>query len=293
MICQRAQADSNPNVEQARTHFQRGVQYYEDRDYRAALLEFQRAYALQHAYPLLYNLGQVSIELRDYASAERYFRRYLADGASAIAADRRAEVVAEMSRLQTRVGTLRIDTNLPDAEIHIDDRKIKNAEAGVRVSAGQRQIIAEKPGYAPVRRVVDVLGGEQVAVSLSFGPSLMAASYARSEADSAATTWPWVAGITSGVVLLGAAGMGYWAYLESSKYDTELDRLTTQARLDELSSRARDKALVADVLLGVGIAGAALTVVLLVTGGDRESSSTTTPARPALQLGTSGVQLQF
>ena len=63
-------ADSTPATEQARAHFQRGVDYYTEGDLAAALVEFERAYALQPAYRLLYNLGQVTYELRDYAAAE-------------------------------------------------------------------------------------------------------------------------------------------------------------------------------------------------------------------------------
>ena len=76
---QEAQADqasaeaANPNdtssvTERAREHFERGVDYYGEGDYRAALIEFQRAYSIQPTYRLLYNLGQVAYELRDYAA---------------------------------------------------------------------------------------------------------------------------------------------------------------------------------------------------------------------------------
>jgi tetratricopeptide (TPR) repeat protein len=287
-----ARADDEPagGSEQAGAHFDRGVRFYEEGDYRSALLEFQRAYALQHAYQLLYNLGQVSGELRDYASAEDYFRRYLVDGKDAIPADRRAEVLVELSNLATRVGSLRITSNVPGAEIHIDDRVLPNALAKpVRVSAGRHQLIAEKSGYAPLRRSVDVLGGEEVAVTLAFGPPLAELQPSAAANESSTNTLPWITGIASAACLIGGGIMAYASYNDATAYADELDRFTTQAELDRLSSKTQDKALAADILLGVGIAGAAVTVVLLLTSDSGEKP----PPKPSVALNARGAEFQF
>jgi hypothetical protein len=292
-----AQANTQPTtnqVDEARAHFERGVDFYEDGDYRAALIEFQRAYALQHAPQLLYNLGQVAAELRDYAGAEQYFRRYLKEGQGTLAPERRSEVTAELTRLKARVGSLRISTSLTGAEIHVDDRLIEHAEAGpVRVSAGRRQVVAEKSGYLAVHRDVDVLGGEEQSVSLVFGPPIAQAQPAlATERPSSTSVLPWVTGIGSAALLLGAGAVGYLAYKDSSAYRTELDRFTTQSELDRLSSQSRTEALLADILLGTAIAGGALTVILLLTAesGEARPAAVTTPG---VTLGISGAQLHF
>jgi tetratricopeptide (TPR) repeat protein len=273
-------------VAEARSHFGRGVQYYEDGDYRAALLEFERAYAIQAAYQLLYNLGQVSAELKDYANAERYFRGYLKEGGSSIASERRSEVLSELSRLRSRVGSLRIVTNQAGAEIRVDDHLIDKTSGPVRVSAGRREVAAEKQGYAPIRRVVDVLGGEEISVSLDFTPMSVRAD----KEDS--NVVPWITGISSVALLIGSGAVGYSAYTDSSEYKRELDRVTSQDRLDQLSSQAKTKALVSDILLGTAIAGGLLTIILLVTDGTSETAATTSKA-PKLSLDTSGVRLTF
>jgi len=269
--------------EQAGAHFDRGVRFYEEGDYRSALLEFQRAYQLQHAYQLLYNLGQVSGELRDYAAAEGYFRRYLVDGKDAIPADRRAEVLVELSHLAARVGSLRITSNVSGAEIHIDDKLMPEALGKpVRVSAGQRQLVAEKSGYAPVRRAVDVLGGDEVSVSLVFGPPL--AQPAAAAGKSSTNVVPWITGIGSAVLLISGGIMAYASYSDATEYADELDTFTTQAELDSLSSSTQNKALAADILLGAGIAAAAVTVVLLLTAESGEKPP---------KVSSRGVQFQF
>ncbi|HKP63363.1 MAG TPA: PEGA domain-containing protein [Polyangiales bacterium] len=281
-----AQEDnSSGGSEQAGAHFDRGVRFYEEGDYRAALLEFQRAYALQHAYQLLYNLGQVSGELRDYAAAEDYFKRYLVDGKDAIPSDRRAEVLVELSHMATRVGSLRITSNVSGAEIHIDDKAVPEAlTKPVRVSAGRREVVAEKAGYTPVRRAVDVLGGEEVTLSVVFGPALAQQPTAASKSSS--SVLPWVTGIGSAALLIGGSIMAYASYSDATAYADELDRFTTQAELDRLSSRTQSKALAADIMLGCGLVGAAVTVVLILT-----SDSGETP--PKVKASSRGAQFQF
>jgi len=56
-------------VREAGKHFQRGVTLYNETDYRAALVEFRRAYDLAPNAAVLYNIGETEYQLRDYASA--------------------------------------------------------------------------------------------------------------------------------------------------------------------------------------------------------------------------------
>lgn len=282
------------NVEQARIHFERGVEFYTDGDYRAALIEFQRAYDQQRSYRLLYNLGQVSVELRDYAGAEHYFRSYLADGGAEIPDDRRSEVTEELGHLKTRVGSLRITSNLSGADIRVDDHIVRNPSSGpVRVSAGRRQVTAEKAGYLPVQRAVDVLGGDELNISLEFGPPIVPqAAAAGTTSSSSSSSLPLVTGIGSAVLLVGAGAMGFWAYQDSSAYDAQLDRYTTQGELDRLHSRMQTKALVADVLLGTAIAGAVVTAVLLLARSGSDSKAERKSQR-GLTLHAGRPQLQF
>ncbi|HKU39553.1 MAG TPA: PEGA domain-containing protein [Polyangiales bacterium] len=274
---------------QAAAHFDRGVRFYEEGDYRSALLEFKRAYAVRPAFQLLFNLGQVSSELRDYASAEDYYRRYLNDGKDAVPPERRAEVTAELANLSARVGALRITSNVSGAAIRIDDKPIPDALGKVvRVSAGQRQLVAEKAGYAPVQRAVDVLGGEEVKVALEFGPPLAQVEAAASK--SSTNLLPWITGIGSAALLISGSIMAYAAYGDAQNYGDELNRLTTQAELDRLSSQTQNKALAADILLGLGIAGAAVTVVLVLTSQGGEQAPTTAGA---VTLDARGARIQF
>jgi tetratricopeptide (TPR) repeat protein len=253
----------------ARAHFEQGVEFYSEGDYRAALIELQRAYELNRTYKLLYNLGQVAYELRDYAGSERYFRDYLAKGGSELSPERRREIQQELARLRSRVATLRVNTSQEDATVRVDDHVVSNPRGPLRVSAGRRVIRADKAGFAPVERVVDVTGGEELNVVLAFGPSLVATN----DTDSSSSNkLPWVTGILSGALFVAAGVVGYTAYADINARDEALRQYTTRSELDSLGSQAQTKAIVADALLGAAVVSAAVTVVvILASGGSADS----------------------
>ncbi|HET8934615.1 MAG TPA: tetratricopeptide repeat protein [Polyangiales bacterium] len=250
----------------ARAHFEQGVEFYSEGDYRAALIELQRAYELHRTYKLLYNLGQVAYELRDYAGAERYFRDYLAKGGEELSPERRREIKQELARLRSRVATLRVSANQPDATLRVDDHVIQHPQGEMRVSAGRRVVRGDKAGFSPVERVVDVTGGESLNVQLNFGPPLLA-SGGDAAAQASSSRLPWVTGIMSGVLLVASGAVGWAAYQDVSSRDDALRQYTTRGELDSLGAQAHTKAIVADALLGAALVSAAVTVVVVLASG--------------------------
>jgi tetratricopeptide (TPR) repeat protein len=267
-------SSKSDGVDTARAHFQKGVEYYRDGDFRAALIEFERAYSLQPTYKLLYNLAQVTYELRDYAATERYFRTYLVEGAEEISADRRAEVEVELLRLRGRVASVRLHTDQPGAQISIDERPVGTSpiDRPLRLSAGRRRVSAEAPGYAPISRVIDVIGGEEVTVKLDFGPRLSAVSAGQVEGTRSTTYAVWT-GVATGALAVGAGVVGYVASRDARDYDDALKRRTSRDELDSLSRQATREAIVTDVLLGAAVVTGAVTVVLLLSGGHKSEES--------------------
>ena len=96
-LAQSPRGSEAQKLDDAQRRFQRGVELYKEGDFGGALVEFKRAYELVPSYKILYNLGQVSYQRHDYASALRYFRQYLGEGDQAIAVDRQAQVAARYS----------------------------------------------------------------------------------------------------------------------------------------------------------------------------------------------------
>jgi hypothetical protein len=63
-------------LQEARAHYMRGVQLYNDGDFKLALIEFTRSYDLAPTYKILYNIGEVNLQLNNYASSLDALERY-------------------------------------------------------------------------------------------------------------------------------------------------------------------------------------------------------------------------
>jgi hypothetical protein len=265
-------AAKSERVAEARAHFKKGVSFYDRADFASAIVEFQRAYALQPAYRLLYNLGQVNDELHDYAAAERHFRAYLLDGGDEIPAERRAEVNHELDNLRDRIASLRLQTDRSGAHLFVDERSVgwSPLDKPVRVNPGRRRIVAEHAGYPQLNKLVDIAAGETLTVKLDLGPPLAAANGHRDNTTASATEadgldWPLWTGIATGVLAAGSGTLGYLAARDADGYHSLIAGPTTRRDLDDLGARTKREAAVSDVLLGAAIVTGVVTVVLLLT----------------------------
>lgn len=290
----RAQAEAPASVEAGRDHFNRGVEYVQDGDLKGALIEFKRAYAVAANYRVLYNLGQVENELRDYTEAQAYFQRYLNDGGDDIPSARRREVESLLGKLAGRIATLTIETDVPGAELFVDGVSIgKSPLSGpVRVSTGSRVLSAVASGRPRVTRVVEAAGGESVSVRLNFplqAPDtqvpLFEPGQRSAEHSSGVHPAVWL-GIGSGVLAAGAGVMAYLAERDAGKYDDAVHRKTTARELSDLDSRARAKALVTDILLGAALVSTTITVIVATQSGKPDSEP-----RAALSLGPGSLRV--
>src|SRR4051794_31540701 len=108
----------NPSRE-AGAHFQRGVELYNDGDFRGGLVEFKRAYQIWPRANVLYDIGQTEYQLLDYASSLRTMERYLAETGPNAA--HRSEVESTVDVLRGRVGKLALTTDANGCDVAIDE----------------------------------------------------------------------------------------------------------------------------------------------------------------------------
>ncbi|HKU39151.1 MAG TPA: PEGA domain-containing protein [Polyangiales bacterium] len=282
-------------TERARLHFKLGVDFYRERNYRAALIEFQRAYAASPHYKLLYNLGQASLELQEDSHAIDYYSRYLREGGSELTDARRSEVEQNIVRLRARLATVTLTTNQAGAEIYVDDTLIGTAPLSepLKVSVGRRRFVAVKHGFPDAERVVDVAAGDELDVELEFKEraqlDLAKLEGVLNKRDEEAAPSPalWT-GIATGLIGAGAITASILTMTAQQDYDDELKVETTRTKLQELRDDANTKAVVADVLWGVTIVGVGVTTVLLIADGGEETEKKPEPA-VALQLSPASV----
>lgn len=246
---------------QASERFQRGVELYQEGAFRAALVEFERAYGIAPDYRLLYNIGQVKLQLQDYLGATQSYERYLAEGGADIPRARRDDVEEAFETLRQRVGRISVTTNRDGAELFIDDGKVGIAPmaATVAVNVGRHRVYARSDDGANATQVVDIAGGDLVDVKLELkAPDLKSLVVVKTSEPFSTMKQAAIAGwAVGGVALIGA---GATAFLASGKVDDrnkELENTLPDAgKVNDLKKSANTFALTTDILAVVAILGA-------------------------------------
>jgi hypothetical protein len=267
-------------------HFDRGVSMYGEADYRAALVEFRRAYEIAPNAAVLYNLGQTYYQLQNYAAALAAFQHYLADAGDS--PSHKAEVDDLIKTLKSRVGHVQITTSLPDSEITVDDDLVGKTPltTAVDVSIGRRKITALHGGRAPETRYVDVSAGETAKLAIEFaqtsgdtGPAKPNDQPAQPIDDSnhaTATKALWVATAVLGVGALVTGGIA-WKYSRDLS-DEKNTFPVAQPELDKTSSRVTTFSAVADITGAVAVVTGALALYFTLSHSkDHEVHAGLTP----------------
>jgi len=289
----KADAPQSENVKEANTRFARGLALYDDGDFDAALVEFNRAYSLSPTYKILYNIAKIERVKNDYSSALTHFQRYLAQGGSDVPEERRAECEKEIGVLKERVAQVSIKANVDGAAVFIDDTPVCGARmvdpscvgttplrAPVIVNPGTRKITAVKRGYQNADAQITVAGGDQNLVKLDLFDLTVKAE------DTGPRNRAIVAWSVTGALAVGAGVMGVLTLGKKSTYDKDRDKPQcanqiisstgcnpdTHATLDADKKDTRTFALVTDILTGAAVVGAGVSIYLTAKASGKSST---------------------
>jgi hypothetical protein len=226
----------------------------------------------------LFNIGQVEMELQDYAGALKAYTRYVKEGGPDIPSARLAQVNADIERLKARVGFLVIQT-AAGAAVLVDDVQVGYAPLPepVAVSAGQHRVTVNT-GRDPITRVFDVAGRQTVIAALAVDtPVTMvkpppAITPALVEEPKSRTPVYIAWAVTGGMVI----GAGVFALIaHGNANDLAALRTTYPVTGDQLESQRSTtvrNAAIADVFTGAAVVSAGVALYLTVTRmGDRAS----------------------
>ncbi len=295
-----SEAPTPTHLDEARTHFGRGVKFYKDADYRSALVEFQEAYRVAPNARLLFNIGQTYDELQDFAGAVKAFRAYLIEGGDSVTKARRATVEADLRRLEAHVATLEITVSEPGADVVAEgDRRIDLGKSplapSVLLNGGQWKLVATKPGFERAEERVTVAGGDtkKIALVVVRTPVAPVALVIAPQAVMPPTPQPrrrsmtpvWIGLAVTGGLAAVAGVTGALTLGAKSTYDQELGRLPGNAdAVATARTHERTLALVTDVLSGAAIVSAAVTVVLYVgaSGGASRAAASPSASSPKI-----------
>lgn len=298
--------DASSPQEEAMERFNRAVGLYEEQDYAAALIEFKRAYDLAPTYKLLYQIGQVSYKLRDYAGALRAFEQYLREGGNEISAQRRYEVQEEINLLKEQTGKIQVSVNVFGASVTIDDVAVGETplDEPILVSIGERKVTVSAAGRQTVTRVVEVAGRELKTVNIEL-PAVageVRTVYEQQDKPSKMTAWSWVGVGAAGALGVGATISGIVALRSSNRLkDMSYVGVEPSQAIKDEQKKVKNLALTTDVLAGAAIVTLATTLIVTFTRPDPDPVQDTKKAtahhqltlRPSLGLGSVGLVGDF
>jgi hypothetical protein len=257
----------------ARARVKRGLDLYDEGEYRLALAELERAYELVPNYKVLYNIGQVHIQLGEYARAQRALRRYLDDGKDEITAERRADVEKDLAMLAGRVAVVTIEVNVPGADVFVNDRPVTSGDRGAiakaPVDAGSVRIVVTKPGYESQTRAMSVAGGDETVIRVELTPVKRDVIVVDEGGVPKIAVVGW---IVTGVLAAGAVGTGIAANAAYSKFEDQraspIPGSAEQAAvdLDKQGNLADALALTTDILIGSAIVAGGVSLWLTLRG---------------------------
>jgi hypothetical protein len=287
-------APSEEQRKEASGHFRRGVELFQEGAYRAALVEFEKAYAVSPDYRLLYNIGQTKLQLQDYLGATQSYEGYLTEGGADVSPARREDVEKQLEALRERVGRMAIVANRDGADVFVDDLKVgvTPMPGTVSVNVGRHRVYAHAADGAQATQVLDVAGGELVEVKLELVAPKIKQQIVRVGTEKkempmlrkvAIATWAAGAGLAAGAVVMGLS-----AQSSQDDLDKKLDQAPNNAdTIGDLRDSISTKALVTDLMGGLAIAAGAAGVVcwFLAPKDDAKKDKQEKEIEPGMELG--------
>jgi tetratricopeptide (TPR) repeat protein len=278
-------------AKEASKHFQRGVALYGEADYRAALVEFRKAYEIAPNATVLYNIGQTYYQLQNYAAALTTLDRYLNEAGSGAA--HRSEVEQTLEILQSRVGRISVTTNVAACEISIDDEHAGRTplREPILVSIGRRKVTAACDGRPTENKFADVAAGDVAPIQFSLadpgnalGANQKPTPGLAKPANWAYRFWVGAAVLGGGALITGAIAFKESRDLKSLRGENPVDPDQAGVRASALSDKST---LVSRLSLAADVLG----VAAVVSGGIalKLSLSKSTEVRVAVVPG--GLQL--
>ncbi len=265
------QQQQDQKLVEARQRYERGLQLFNESNYEAARVEFERAYQLAPSYKILYNIGLCYEQLGDYVQAQTTLQRYLEQGGSEVSEERRSEVAKELAQIRPRIARVTIHTNVPGAEVLVDDACSVDAASGnvncgaldgtqrvILMNPGRRRVTLRHDGYLPETQLLTLAGSDQTDVTVTL--KQLAKNVAEKKSNPFVLPM-WIGwGVTAGG-LITAGITGVLAKKADDDQAAAVGRLgVTRQELNDAKDKTHSLALATDVILiGTGVVALAST----------------------------------
>jgi hypothetical protein len=322
MLAPRAHAADVPINDDARAHFNAGVNLLQDPDgprYEEAYREFKAAYAAAPSWKILGNLGIAAMKLERDGEAIEAFKKYLAEGGSQLDPDEKAQVERDLTTLESGVVRLTLSSDPPGALL-LDERfpatgnVIQNsygpldASMVIGIHPGRHRITARLPGRKDAVWEVELSPKQHQSHAFKLEDAAGTVAPAAEGASLGTADVPRGNGLRIGSYIalgVGVVGVGagtFFALSAKKNYDDgndlcpsfpcELTSDQAQDREDfgEKGDTAKTLSLVSFIVGGVGLGTG---VTLFVLSNKQQEQPPQARVEPFLGLGSAGVRGSF
>ena len=271
---------SEDHKKEASSRFRRGVELFQEGAYRAALVEFEKAFEIAPDYRLLYNIGQTKLQLQDYLGATQSYENYLTEGGQEVPTARRDDVEKQLEALRERVGRIAVSANKEGAEVYVDDLRVgvTPLSGTVSVNVGQHRVYGKARDGATDTEVIDVAGGELKEVRLELTtPEVAVIIGGQAEEKPMSPMKKGAIGAWAGAGAAGIAALvvGIMAKGKADDLDKANEKVgVKQSEVTDLRDSADTLAFTADAFGGLAIlAGITGAVLWFMDSTDEEKAS--------------------
>jgi hypothetical protein len=145
-----------------------------NKDYRGALAKFREAYDISKDPRLLYDMAICERNLRAYARMESLLEQYEREAASSISPQDKALCDDALAAIKSLVGSVSVVVSEDGAAVTLDGESVGTTPLvePLVIDLGKHTVAVTKPGFETMERVVDVVGGSRVALSLALLPQV-------------------------------------------------------------------------------------------------------------------------
>lgn len=286
-------------LKEAGERYARGLSLYGDGEFLLALVEFERAYQLSNNFKVLYNIGQVRMQLGRYAKAKEALEQYLKEGGSSLSADRTQAVNKDLATLAERTASLKVVTAEVGADISLDGKVIATSPLSepLIVDAGEHNLVLHKAGFYDSAQSVTLAGHDQIELKVELKPIPLATAAKPADTlpppiapSKPPRTAMWASWAATGAFAATAGITGYFGIQKANDLETMRTQYpASRSELDKTEKQARTLLTISTVTTGLAVVagGAALYFTLKRPPSEKPAS-----ASVAVGIAPDGVRLR-
>lgn len=300
---------SAKQIEEAKEHMAAGVAFMQDPDgarYEEAYPEFKKAYKLSGSLNALQNLAICAQNLELDGEAIELYEEFIVGKGDALEPGMKKQITQDLRALKAVVAWVTINTDkvgvtLTDVRQPRRGSPVTNTYkasiTGLKlgIHPGRHKFTATADGQSDQTWEVTIKNGSEHSHTFAFDPDAPVTADGFTEADQRGLTgeeeedegeggMPAYPFVVMGVTLATAVPMVIFMVMSNSQkadYDAARDSGVPLDEQESLKSDLETSNLLADVFMGVTIAGAVTTIILFATadyGGDEDEDEDTETA---------------